>query len=59
MAKDVLFNYTRGLAEIQGGIPQGLRTHSDEFNLIDRFSIQGVEGMGSVGTINALEPKSA
>ena len=55
MAKDVLFNHTRGLAEIQGGIPQSLRTHADEFSLADRFTITGVEGVGSAASFNALE----
>ena len=41
MAKDALFNHTRGLAEIQYSIPQSLRTHADEFNLEDRFVMRG------------------
>ena len=57
MAKDVLFNHTRGLAEIQGDIPKSLRTHADEFNLTDRFGIDGGECLGgTTGPSNALDP---
>ena len=58
VAKSALFNHTRGLAEIQGGIPQALRTHTDEFNLEDRFVIYGVEDENCVGAASAHETKT-
>jgi len=57
LAKDALFNHTRGLAEIQGSIAQSLRTHSDEFNLEDRFGLHGLEEVGGVGSFKALDQK--
>ena len=54
-AKDALFNHTRGLAEIQCSIAQTLRTHSDEFNLDDRFSMNGLDGADGLTSIKALD----
>ena len=43
VAKDALFNHTRGLAEIQYGLPSLLRTHQSESLIDDRPQMIGHE----------------